>query len=215
MKPFASIGLTCALAALVQQTACGDDRTREFPAYKCRYTLPGDDWAWHDATDVKKSKDQVFKAHNRNGLVVVLACQTASGVDGLSKNFADVFENGYYMTSSATKRGGRFITFLGEPCYQAESEVRGRSTMVTRLFLAHGLAYYLTVAGGQEPVEKDAQFEAVMNGFAFEESTQASDQVTADAPKNLTLRMGPIVGACLLGGLAVVAFTLMVSKKRI
>src|SRR5215472_5609227 len=46
-----------------------DSNTREFPAQKCRYTLPGKDWFWVE----RQAPHSLYFAENYMGFVVTLS----------------------------------------------------------------------------------------------------------------------------------------------
>jgi hypothetical protein len=68
------------------------------------------------------------------------------------------------------KRGGRLSTFQGLPCYQVEGRFHDGRTCAGKVFAANGFCYVLLIMGSDKPVEQEANFEAIMNGFAFLET---------------------------------------------
>jgi hypothetical protein len=139
-----------------------EERTRSFPAQKCRYTLPGAEWNWIDK-DVQKA---LFIASNSNAFGITLSA-TNCRAPQVSDEFMKGFESTYYQPGELRKRGGSYTTFLGLPSYQLNSSSPDGRTLVTRVFIAHGLAYHLTIIGGEEPVEDNPGLETIMRGFEF------------------------------------------------
>src|SRR5262245_48021724 len=116
-----------------------DERTRTFPAQKCRYTLPDDDWSW-----LEDKSPNLFMAINSKGQVVYLGSFQVSPGTELSQKYIDGWEKGLLRNPDNKKRGGRFTNFLGIPCYQSEVvKVSVDKTQVGRVFLAHGFLYNL------------------------------------------------------------------------
>jgi hypothetical protein len=144
--------------------ASAADPVKTFPVSKCRYTLPGKDWSWVEPVP---AAEFLCVAESRDGLtlmLMVLHAPTGSVVD------ADVsagFDEGFAAAAGARKRGGRFSTFKGLPCYESEWVLKGQCTLASRVVIANGFAYQLQLLGNADPVEQRPDFEAIMNGFEF------------------------------------------------
>jgi hypothetical protein len=96
----------------------------------------------------------------------------------LTAEFAERLEATAFGRQTLTRRGGRFMVFQGQVCYQSETRLSAGNTMACRVFFANGVCYTLGVIGGKTPVEKDRDFEAIMNGFAFAEPPAAEGRET-------------------------------------
>ena len=151
------------------------DATRSFPAQYCQYTLIADDWSWRDRSE----PSIIFSAENKKGITVVLATSPAPPNTPLTAEFAEKLETTAFGRQTLTRRGGRFVVFQGEVCYQSETRLSAGNTMVCRVLFAHGVCYALGVIGGKNPVEKDRDFEAIMNGFAFADPPAAEGKETS------------------------------------
>jgi hypothetical protein len=168
---FAVLMTTVAPAGVLGQRK---DLTRGFQEQKCQYTLIGDDWTWREPAQLPI----VFSAENKKGTIVVLVIDRVPLNTQLTQALAEKAEASTYADPKTTKRGGRFITFQGQPSYQAESRLANGNTMACRIFLANGFAYTLGVVGGKDPVENEPDFEKIMSGFAFTEPPVTADKNT-------------------------------------
>ena len=99
--------------------------------------------------------------------------------DRINEEFVKGFENTFYQKGQIDKRGGRFITFKGLPCYQAEGILPDGRTTATWIFAAHGSIFQLSLIGGKKQIELDPQFESFMEGFEF---TTPPEQRPNDIP---------------------------------
>jgi hypothetical protein len=183
-----------------------DERTRHFPAAKCRYTLPADGWSWSDRSE---KGEALFAAvgPGPRGALVTLAVMPAPPSARMDQKFIEGFDRGSFIPGKLDKRGGRLITFLGLPCYQVEGRLADGQTTVLRVFLAHGLGYQLIVVGNQEPVEQSPEFEAIMGGFAFDSPPVLPPP--GPSPGSLdrfTDQMAKIATYCLLGAGVLIAW---------
>jgi len=172
--------LVVAFAVLASTAPAGTlgenkDPTRNFPGQNCQYTLIGDDWKWR----VGDPQSIVFSAENKKGTVVILAINSISNNTQLTADFAERLETIAFGRQTLTRRGGRFMVFQGQVCYQSETRLQSGNTMACRVFFAHGSSYALAVIGGLNPVEKDRDFEAIMSGFTFGEPPAAESKETA------------------------------------
>ena len=60
------------------------------------------------------------------------------------------------------------MAFRGVPCYQLQVQLAPtKGSAVTRVFVAHGLAYPLQLVGGTEPLEDRPDLESIFGGFRF------------------------------------------------
>jgi hypothetical protein len=162
------MGLVVGFAVLATTAPAGTlggrkDSTRSFPTQNCKYTLIGDGWSWRDRSE----SSIVFSAENKKGITVVLATRSVPPDNQLTAEFAEKLEATAFGRQTLTRRGGRFMVFQGQVCYQSETRLPAGNTMVCRVFFAHEVCYALAVIGGKSPVEKDRDFEPIMNGFAF------------------------------------------------
>jgi hypothetical protein len=151
------------------------DSTRNFSERNCQYTLIGDDWKWR----VGDPQSIVFSAENKKGTVVILATNSISPTTQLTADFAERLEAVAFGRQTLTRRGGRFLVFQGQVCYQSETRLQSGNTMACRVFFARGSSYALAAIGGLNPIEKDRDFEAIMNGFTFAEPPAAESKETA------------------------------------
>ena len=88
------------------------------------------------------------------------------------------------------------------------------STSVTRVFIAHGFGYNLSLLGGKAPVEDDSVLEKVMQGFEFTAPPETQPASSSEHGKalNISQRMGQIAGWCIMG--AVLLFLVRRAGKR-
>jgi hypothetical protein len=181
------------------QNLRGDEMTREFSPYKCKYTLADNEWSWLPAEQLPAHT--LFVAVNQQrGLVVTLATKQGTGREHLDQKFADGFEKSFLESSKAKKRGARFLTFVGLPCYQLESTLPDNKSVIGRAFLANGYGYVLGMVGGAHPVEKEPNFEKYMNGFAFTSPPVQAPAANTKTSGNISFLAGQVVFWCLLGG---------------
>lgn len=190
------------LAALAQQPKPeASERTRTFPSYKCRYTLPGPGWSWSkDPTDAKS----LCAAVNDRGVVVSVGVMQLPRPMPLNQEFINGYENGFYTVGvgKLNRRGGRYTSFLGLPAYQSEATHADGRTTAARITLANGYGYILVVIGGKEPVEQHPDFEKMMAGFAFTEPP-----VVVVATETAADKMYQVVGGGIF--LLLIAFLLL------
>lgn len=188
---------------------------RTFPAQQCQYTLPGDDWSWPEAKG-----PNMFLAVNSQGLVVSLMSLPVSPGTELNQKYIEGWEKGLFKNPDNKKRGGRFTSFLGIPCYQCEQSRMlpelGVANIpgVHRVFVAHGNLYDLILTGGKEPVEQHPDFEKIMGGFAF--TTPVGPVAPTPAPEpehSIADLIGKIAVWC-LGLAGVLAFLRWSSRKK-
>ncbi len=159
---FARIPLTSViLIVLPAAPARGNDTTRQFPAFNCRYTIQSDDWDW---VGEQKGGSLCTLAHDRGwGFSIAVEFVDATHITPMMVRSYD--ENLWRL--GVRKRGGRQIAYLGLPCYQFEGTLPdGRSTAI-RLLVVNGLMYHLTVVGDKKPVEEYPEFERCLGGFSF------------------------------------------------
>jgi hypothetical protein len=167
-RAIAAAFLAAALLALRQPGLAAQERTRDFPAQKCRYTLPeGWDWAGAGTCPLPVPLPNPRQA---DWAELVAA-----------------FQQGLYRPGYLKKRGGHFLTFQGLPAFQAEGTLANGRTAAGRFVIGHGLSYALLVVGGEAPVEREPDFEAVMGGFAFTEPPAPSPRIGG---RNPTCRTG-------------------------
>jgi hypothetical protein len=188
------------------------ERTREFPAQKCRYTLPAEGWEWLEPP----RPEAVFMAGSRGEVAVTLICAplpTPKPRHADWLKFVEGAKRGLYQPGQLEKRGeGHFLTFQGLPAFQAEGTFAGGKTMATRVFVAHGRSYQLLVVGGEAAVEQRPDFEAIMGEFAFTEPPAPPEP--PDGPEgSVYYRLGRLAGYCLMGAVALAAI-LWGSRRR-
>lgn len=216
MSPLKLASVVAPLLCLAVADASRDQElTKEFPAFKCAFSLPGTDWTWQDAAVVPNA---VCVARSTEGLVVMLTVlpvpASSRGVDG---EFAANFERGLYASPTMRQRGGTRTKFAGLPCYESRALVNGQLTAVIRVVVANGFAYQVQLLGNTEPVEKRPDFEAIMNSFKFTSPpvVPSPGAYTAAKPVNFAYTMGQIAAACLFAALVLAALGAMVGKKWI
>jgi hypothetical protein len=176
-----------------------EEKTRTFPEYQCRYTLPADDWRWLDKSPHKPS---LFVAGKDARLLVMVTVVPAPDGLVMDENAAAAADDGVGVVklreNFMTKRGGALTTFKGVPCYEYRGVLDGH-TVVIRIVIANGFVYQIQVAGGADPVEKRPDFEAIMNGFEF---TSPPIAPSPPPPKPDVGRLvRKVLGYGLLGGL--------------
>jgi hypothetical protein len=194
-----------------------EERTREFPALYCRYTLPGEEWNWSRVT----ASSNVFLATDGKGHVVTLASLQVPKSTKLDGRFVQELEKSLYEEGKFKKRGGRFQVFLGRPCYQFELEMADGNTGAGRVVLANGMSYQLMVIGNKGPIELDPEFEKIMGGFAFTGSpilesadrTSQSDQAEGEVA-TVSRFMGSLAVWCLLAAAAIALVTWAIRKLK-
>src|SRR5262245_16718567 len=106
-----------------------EEDTRTFPDFKCQLKLPGPDWSW----DEKRIPKSVFSAASTKGFIVILTCTSSPSPVPMNQQAADGFEKGLYQPGQLDKRSGRFVTFKGLPCYQAEGKLADGRTVSARM----------------------------------------------------------------------------------
>jgi hypothetical protein len=196
--PFAPVVILTIMAGPAVAPAAGEI-VKTFPAHQCRYTLPGKDWTWDDP---KSLPSAICAARNRAGLDLLLSAVPVPAGTVIDAKFAGGFDEELTSGGPLKKRGGRLTTFRGLPCYESEWLVRGTNTAAIRIIIANGRAYHVQLLGKADPVEKRADFEAIMNGFEF-----TSPPVPPVAPEpldpgqKLARRMGQVAVYCLFGAL--------------
>ncbi|MFL5340094.1 MAG: hypothetical protein ACJ8F7_08075 [Gemmataceae bacterium] len=141
------------------------DRSRDFAEHKCRYTLPGKEWAWNEPPP----PGVLCMASRPGGFFLTVKVTEQRGASHVGEKFAAEFDKDFFQTGQASKRGGRFVAFQGLPCYQVEATEPGGHSMVNRAFLANGVVYSVNLTGGTAPLEQKPDFEDIMNGFSFTE----------------------------------------------
>ncbi len=188
------------------------ERERTFESAKCRYKLPNDDWAW---SDEKMPEGTIFIAANKAGFVVTLGFVASPKPGKLDQNFAKGFESTFFKKGQMEKRGGRFITFQGRPCYQAEGVLADGRTVINRAVLAPGFSYNFAVIGGNQPVEKAPEFEGIVNGLTLTAALAPEpDPLPEQEPLNFSRRMGEIAGYCVIGIIVVAIGGWLVRKSK-
>jgi hypothetical protein len=140
-----------------------EERTKAFPSFHCKYTLPGADWSW----GVPSSQPALLVATNPEGLRLVLVAERLKKADKIDEEYAEDYEKGVYGSGGIKKRGGKLMTFKGLACYQTEAILPNEKTIVGRVFIAHGNVYDMYLTGLAEPVEQRADLDTIMNGFEF------------------------------------------------
>jgi hypothetical protein len=176
------------------------DTVKTFPAYQCRYTLPGDGWTW---VALESGSVLTCKARNRDGLLLSLAVSPAIAEAVIDARYAEKYDEHMAADGRRKKRGGRLTTFKGLPCYQSEWLTNGGNTAAHRVVMADGWRYQLMLVGKGDPVEKQPDFEAIMNGFEFTfppvppALTATTD--SADDEKNPAYLAGKVLGYCAIG----------------
>lgn len=208
---------TIALLGTLQAPALPmEERTRNFPAYQCSFTLPGEDWSWVD----RPVPNTLFVAANRRGIVATLSVAPLSRSVPLDQNFVEGFEKTYYVAGKLQKRGGRFSTWQGWRCYQAEGLFPDGRTTATTIIVAPRLSYQLGVIGGTTPVETDPEFEKVLAGFHFTQSPSSKivspspPEPTVDETANFSRMMGQVAGLCLFVALVIGVVTWATRKQK-
>lgn len=206
MKPPLSLAAIVLLLAFAFPAARAAEDVRTFPASKCRVKLPGPGWNWRKNLD----PDFIFEAVSPGMAFTGFTEPLPPG--GTLASHVLGFETQFFLSGRFKKRGGRNITYKDLPAYQVEIRDEDGSTMVCRIFLAHGLSYHLNLNGGKEPVENDPRFEAIMDAFDFTErpvpppppppAPLPEDDETTDSDYgralNVSAWMGRIVGVCLI-----------------
>ena len=174
--------------------------TRQFPAWNCRYTLPGNGWAWVDPPKA----DALFLARDGRERSLILGVDRVN-VANLTPEVVDWHDQGMAQ-AKFRKRGGRLIGFLGMPCYQYEGTTPDGRAVVTRVLVVNGLAYQLTLVGSEKPVEQDADFEACMSGFAL--------LVPPAPPKPVDSTAAIVVLVVIVGGASLFVFLIARANRQ-
>jgi hypothetical protein len=177
------------------RAAPAGDTVKTFPGYQFRYTLPGKDWAWDDATRVPKA---ICVASNDDGLMFAVFVVPVSADRVIDAKYADVFDTSVTAAGPAKKRGGRITTFRDLPCYQCEWLINGTRTAAVRVVIANGHSYQLHLVSDADPVEKRPDLEAIMSGFEFTAPpvppTPKNTTDMANGEKNPAYRTGQALG---------------------
>jgi hypothetical protein len=174
--------------------------TRQFPAWNCRYTLPGKGWAWVDPPKA----DALFLARDGRERALILGVDRVN-VASLTPEVVDWHDQGMAQ-AKFRKRGGRLIGFLGLPCYQYEGTTPDGNSVVTRVLVVNGLAYHLTLVGTEMPVEQDSDFESCMGGFAL--------LVPPAPPKPVDPTAAIVVLAVIVGGASLFVFLIARANRQ-
>jgi hypothetical protein len=207
--PLARFAAALVLSTIVEPLR-GGEPVRTFPDFGCRYTLPSDSWSWCD----QPRPNMLFMAQDSRGLVIFLSYLRLPRPTDLDQKFADGFEKTFYSAGHMTKRSGRFTTFRGVPCYQTEGTFVDGRTTATRVFLAHGVAYHLSLLGTDKPIEQDADFDPIMNGFSFTTPpAPETEALPSEHPEGVSERMGALAADCLLIAGALVLLRWVFGKK--
>ena len=142
------LGLAAVCGVVLFSTeARAEEKTRHFPAAKCRYTLPADGWSW---TELPEKGQAVFAAKSPDGFAVILGFVEAPPSVWIGQKFVEGFDSKFGMPGELEKRGGRLSTFLGLPCYEVETRLTDGRTMASRMFIANGHIYTLGGARRRE-----------------------------------------------------------------
>jgi hypothetical protein len=168
------------------------DEERTFPSLQMRYRLPNKDWTWEEPM----TPDTAFMAMNQQGIIVLVSTIPLQKTVQLDQDFVNGYEKSFFKAGQMTKRGGRFITFQGRPCYQAEGTLMDGRTVVSRCVLSPSLGYSFMVMGGHDPIEITPEFEAIANGWTL---TAPAVQDAVEEPRNISYLMGRVVGFCIMG----------------
>ena len=72
------------LLASSSKLMAAEEPTRTFPAQKCRYTLPGQEWMWIN----KQLPNALFIAGNNDGFVITLSIVSGIGNEQVNERFA-------------------------------------------------------------------------------------------------------------------------------
>ena len=147
---------------LAGMSARGNEPPRKFfRDYKCYYELPDASWSWNN----QPGSHILFAAKNSKGMFVTLQWFQLKQVQTLEQ-YVPVYEENYFKSGQFRKRGGRFLSFRGSPCYQLEASLSDGRTVVTRIFLNNYLvALQLTVIGGPEAHRADSRVRVRRPGF--------------------------------------------------
>jgi hypothetical protein len=186
--------------------------------------LPSDHWHWDDqlsgevTSSVRANKDvnarntdMIFMASDDHGLRVNLVREKLPWSMPLDQKFVDGFEKGLSKSGQFVKRGGRFATFQGLPCYRFEGTIGDRQTVVGKVFLANRCSYVLMV-GGDGPAGQEADHDAIMNGFAFlEPPLPPSADPSYD---HIAYWAGRLVGACITAFIVLLVLRWIASRKH-
>ncbi len=201
-------------AASQASPSASPDRTKEFTSEKCRYTLPGSDWSWQAAP----AGATLCSASNKKGYVLTLPVVKLQEPQHMDTNWAAEFEKGYLKNGNGpiTKRGGRFVTFQGLSSYEIDATFADGRTTVSRFLQANRYGYYLTLVGGRKPIERDPEFEKIMNGFSFAVPPEPnwSVDVVDERSRALARKLGEGLGAVLFAVLLIGPIAWSASKKR-
>ncbi len=171
MQQLAACVLCLAVAGSAQ---AAEGKTKSFPKFSCRVSLPGEEWEWVDPKLVPQLAPRaVCAAMNKNeGLVFYLVAMKTPKNDRLNDQIIAEYERGFLKPGFLAKRGGRQMTFKGVPCYQYDVAFKDSGDTATiRLFIAHGWAYQMQLAGGTDPVEDRADFESIFRIVRIHESS--------------------------------------------
>jgi hypothetical protein len=146
------------------------ERSKEFPDLKCRYTLPGEDWKWTEPT----GRANVFMATDGSHVVTLASMQIPASTK-LDESFIEGFEKPMYQPGKFKRRGGRMRMFLGFPCYQFEFEYGAGQMGAGRVLLANGRSYQLMVLGDKAPVEHEPDLD--YGRICFDRCSDANIQI--------------------------------------
>ncbi len=184
-----SPGEKAPVTARAQKNTTTTGGSRDFPEHKCRYALPGKDWSWMEPTP----PNHLCLATNRKGFVLKVSFNEHPSAGHVGEKFAAELDKDQLQAGQATKRGGHFTAFRGLPCYQLEIREPGGQTSVSRAFIANGIAYNVSVVGKQEPIELDAHFEDIMDGFDFTEPPVEPVPAKAGSDRAIYIIVGGLV----------------------
>lgn len=143
--------------------------TRHFPTARCKYTLPNDDWSWQEPNH----KKQLFSARGLGGSVIFLCSSETLPTTQLDQTFVDEFEREYFGPGKAEKKGGRFTSFQGLPCYEMDGLTPEGLAEHSLLFIANSRAYNLVLLSMASSTDQVKQFEVALGGFEFDQPPTA------------------------------------------
>ncbi|MBT3286631.1 MAG: hypothetical protein HN380_04730 [Victivallales bacterium] len=195
-----------AMICLAAEAQIQEERTREYPEYHCKVTLPEASFQWLDHSAVKGAA--MIMGNAAQAKLLLVARKAPAGI-AVTDKFCKGIDDGFFEPEAVSKISGEVITFRGVPCYEVRARLGYDSSVaVLRSFAANGHVYQLQLLGAPVADLDKQQVEKLFASFELIGTPVLSSPEESDAvPYAGTSRtMGKIAAYCFIaiGLLAVV-----------
>lgn len=120
-------------------------RTKEFPKYKCKLTLPGPDYKWINHTMIPNS----IAAFSDSSSSIVVSLLVMKNIEdsSIDTSFATYFDGGFFeVAGDAEKISSELGEFKSVPCYSLFARhLKEGFFSVNKVFAANGSVYTLQI----------------------------------------------------------------------